>query len=83
MCPDCCGGALCRHRLAKSTIKQMLWISSGDLDKAQRIRLSARAVCEAQELLESFVPFHLGSEMRSLKFLRQIRSEEAFGSLCQ
>lgn len=60
--------------LSKGTIKQLLWIESGDLAKAKRIRLDPSAIEESLDFLEAFVPYHLGKAPRSLTFLRQIRS---------
>jgi DNA repair protein RecO (recombination protein O) len=60
--------------LSRGTIKQLQWIARGALDRARRIRFSAQALAEAQSFLEAFVPYHLGREPRSLKFLRQIRN---------
>jgi DNA repair protein RecO (recombination protein O) len=59
--------------LSKGTAKQLLWVGGGDLAKAARIRFTSQAIQEGLELLETFVPYHLGRQPRSLKFLRQIR----------
>ncbi|MCG6909134.1 MAG: DNA repair protein RecO [Deltaproteobacteria bacterium] len=76
------GGVVCErcapygresHFLSKGTIKQLQWIGNGDLHKAARIRFSDQALKEGLHFLESFVPYHLGKEPRSLKFLRRIR----------
>ena len=60
--------------LSKGTIKQLLWIEKQDLTKAKRIRFTPQASDEGLKFLEAFVPYHLGKEPRSLKFLRQIRT---------
>ncbi len=77
-------GGLCCHAcnpdfepplcLSRGTIKQLQWVAEGDLTRIGRIRFSAAALNEAQHFLEAFVPYHLGKEPRSLKFLRQMRS---------
>ncbi|MDJ0885024.1 MAG: DNA repair protein RecO [Desulfobacterales bacterium] len=76
------GGLCCRtcdptHEptlcLSRGTIKQLQWIAEGDLARIGRIRFSSAALNEAQTFMEAFVPYHLGKEPRSLKFLRQIR----------
>ena len=74
VCENCVGGGLGRIRLSKGTIKQLLWIERGDLKKAVRIRFNQDTINESLEFLETFVPYHLESEPRSLKFLRQIRA---------
>ena len=59
--------------LTKGIVKQLLWIEKENLEQAARIRLDSEAIKVGEELLEAFVPFHLGKDLRSLKFLRQIR----------
>lgn len=68
-----CGGSQDSLRLSPGTIKQLLWVQSGDLRKAARIRFGSNGTREALALLEAFVPYHLGRQLKSLKFLRQIR----------
>ena len=76
------GGLMCRRckpagvnvmTLSKGTLKQMLWLTHEDLKMATRIKLTPQAVKEGLTFLEAFVPFHLGKEPRSLKFLQQLR----------
>ena len=61
--------------LSMGAVKQLIWIGSGDLAKASRIRFSSQTIKEALAFLEAFVPYHLGKQPRSLKFLRQIREK--------
>lgn len=75
VCESCITGSSRQISLSKGTIKQLLWIKSGDLDKVSRIKFSSQALREGLEFMEMFVPYHLGKEPRSLKFLRQIRRE--------
>lgn len=72
-CPGCASGSGGRIRLSKGTIKQLIWFENGDLKKASRVRFGTQALNESLELLEAFVPYILGMQPRSLKFLRQIR----------
>ncbi len=79
------GGILCSNckemqtspcvRLSKGSGRQLLWLGKEPLEKAGRLRLSEQSLKETQEFLEAFVPYHLGSTPRSLKFLRQMREE--------
>ncbi len=71
-CEACASGSGHIH-LSKGTVKQLQWIGNGDLNKALRIRFAIQALKESLSFLESFVPYHIGRELRSLKFLRQIR----------
>ncbi|MCF8051129.1 MAG: DNA repair protein RecO [Desulfobacterales bacterium] len=71
---DSCGPAEGRRlELSKGTVRQLQWMQKGDLAQAERIRTTALAMEEGGRLLETFVPFHLGKEPKSLRFLRQIR----------
>ena len=74
VCGDCSSRSASRTSLSKGTIKQLLWIDSGDLIKASRIRFNSITLNEITHFLEEFVTFHLGKQPRSLKFLRQIRA---------
>ena len=76
------GGVVCNRcpqgmhrgvRLSKGTLKQLLWISDGDLARAKRVRFSGRALAEARAFLESFVPYHIGRMPKSLRILQQTR----------
>ncbi|MBA3018644.1 MAG: DNA repair protein RecO [Proteobacteria bacterium] len=75
ICGSCSSAKSGKIYLSKGTIKQLLWVESGDLKKAGRIRFTSEALNEGLKFLEVFVPYHLGMEPRSLKFLRQIRSK--------
>jgi DNA repair protein RecO (recombination protein O) len=73
LCDACAPGAGGRLRLSKGTLKQLIWFESGNLKKASRIRFGAQALKEGLEFLETFVPYALGTQPQSLKFLKQIR----------
>ncbi|MCP4719918.1 MAG: DNA repair protein RecO [Desulfobacteraceae bacterium] len=62
--------------VSKGTLKQLFWISTADIQRADRIKSSLFAIKEGEILLESFIPFHIGREFKSLKFLRQLRQEQ-------
>ena len=76
------GGVICEHCspyssgqrcLSKGTIKQLQWLNTCELHKAGRVRFSPPAMRESLAFLEAFVPYHLGREPKSLKFLRRLR----------
>jgi DNA repair protein RecO (recombination protein O) len=73
LCDGCASGSGGRIGLSKGTIKQLIWIENEDLKKASRVRFGTQGLRESLELLEAFVPFILGLQPRSLKFLKQIR----------
>jgi len=74
VCGNCSSRSANRISLARGTIKQLLWIESGNLAKATRMKFSPSALKESTHFLEEFATYHLGKQPRSLKFLRQIRS---------
>jgi DNA repair protein RecO (recombination protein O) len=71
-CEKCYPGSGHIH-LSKGTVKQLQWIGDGDLKRAVRIRFAIHALAESLRFLETFVPYHIGRELKSLKFLKQIR----------
>jgi len=62
--------------ISKGTLKQLFWINTADENRMDRIRFSDIAISEGQRLLEAFIPFHIGKDFKSLKFLRQLRREK-------
>ncbi|MGA8180878.1 MAG: DNA repair protein RecO [Desulfobacterales bacterium] len=73
ICSQCAAESGRKFTLTKGTVKQLLWIEKEHLEQAARIWLDSETIKVGEELLEAFVPFHLGKDLRSLKFLRQIR----------
>jgi DNA repair protein RecO (recombination protein O) len=61
--------------VSKGTLKQLVWINTADIQRADRIKSALFAIKEGEILLESFIPFHINREFKSLKFLRQLRRE--------
>jgi DNA repair protein RecO (recombination protein O) len=76
VCRKCTGNYGNRLSLSKGTIKQLLWVNSGDLEKVGKIRFTCLALDEGLSFLEAFVTYNLGKEMQSLKILRQIRNKK-------
>lgn len=74
VCQGCLTGKPSRHQLSRGTIKQLLWIQASRLNNAKRLKFTGLAVKESLMFLEAFVPYHLGREPRSLKFLNHIRT---------
>lgn len=77
ICPGCrVNGSGYGMDVSKGTLKQLFWMNTTDMQRADRIRFSSFAVKEGQLLLESFIPFHIGQEFKSLNFLRRLRQEQ-------
>ena len=74
MCDTCKRQTTGMLSLSRGTLKQLLWIESGNLEKAKKIRIDDISIKESLDFLETFVPYHLGKSPRSLSFLRKIRS---------
>lgn len=83
ICESCLKKAAVREKagpghglyVSKGTLKQLFWINNSDMNRADRIKFSPFAMAEGQALMESFIPFHIGREMRTLKFLNRLRRE--------
>jgi DNA repair protein RecO (recombination protein O) len=73
VCERCAPYSAGKQCLSKGTIKQLSWMNEGDMRKAMRIRFSPQTLQEGLSFLETFVPYHLGKESKSLRFLRKIR----------
>ena len=73
LCYGCASGSSGRFRLSKGTIKHLIWFENGDLKKAVRVKFGTQALNESLNVLEAFVPYILGIQPRSLKFLKEIR----------
>jgi DNA repair protein RecO (recombination protein O) len=74
LCGNCSSHSASRISLARGTIKQLMWVESGNLTKATRMKFSPQALKESVHFLDEFVCYHLGKQPRSLKFLQQIRN---------
>ncbi|MFO7963486.1 MAG: DNA repair protein RecO [Desulfobacterales bacterium] len=79
ICCECRKAAAHLLPLSKGTIKQLLWLQRSSLSTAARIRFSPSALHESLSFLEAFVPFCLGKELKSLRFLQQLRASETRG----
>ncbi len=73
ICNNCRQGSTKQFSFSKGTIKQLLWIERGNIQKASRIRFTKQALKEGLKFLETFVPYHMENELKSLNFLKQIR----------
>ncbi|MCK4487679.1 MAG: DNA repair protein RecO [Desulfobacterales bacterium] len=77
------GGVLCEKcapqeagplYLSKGTVKLLCWVLNAPLEKLDRLRFSSQAIDESLRMLEAFVPYYLGKETKSLRFLKQLDS---------
>ena len=73
-CPGCISKKNQRGMMvSKGTLKQLYWVNHTPAERIDRIRFSPLAIREGERLLESFIPFHVGRNFKSLVFLEQLR----------
>lgn len=72
LCEKCGAGKGGHLSLSKGTIMLLRWILNAPLAKVCRVRFSEQAVEESLNILEVFVPHHIGKEAKSLKLLKQL-----------
>jgi len=75
LCKGCSSSRLYALNLTKGIVKQLLWIQENDLKTAGRLKFSRASLSEGLKFLEKFIVFHIGKEPKSLKFLRNLRSQ--------
>lgn len=73
VCQGCSSIHSAGHVVSKGLAKQLLWIQENELEKLKRLKFSNSAIEEGLKVLEAFVPYHLGKEPKSLRFLKSIR----------
>lgn len=77
ICQNCTkGDTKYGRRVSKGTLKQLFWINKNDVNRVDRIKFSGLSIKEGESLLESFIPFHIGREFKSLQFLNRLRQEK-------
>ncbi len=76
-CPECVSnyGTGKNIRISRGTLSELKWIQKNSCKTATRIRLNYKSVSESRGILEKFLPFHMGREIKSLKFLYRIRAD--------
>ncbi len=74
VCQGCFSFHPSQVRISRGTIKQLLWIRDNPFDYLARLKFNPAAIAESRELLEIFVPYHMGKEPKSLGFLKEMRS---------
>ena len=73
LCPKCHAQKRGCLYLSKGTIKHLRWVLNAPSEKCHRLRFSRQARQESLDMLEAFVPCHLGKETKSLKFLKALK----------
>ncbi len=73
ICSKCISDRSSVMTISKGTVKFLLFVKNSEMDKSGRIKFTKTSLEEGVRLLESFLPYHLGKELRSLKFLFGIR----------
>lgn len=73
LCPKCHAHKPGRLYLSKGTINHLRWVLNAPSERLHRLRFSRQARQESLDMLEAFVPCHLGKETKSLKFLKALK----------
>ncbi|UCD87375.1 MAG: DNA repair protein RecO [Desulfobacterales bacterium] len=72
LCDQCAPQGARPLDLSMGTVKLLGWVLNAPLRKLNRVRFSGQAIQESLQMLEAFVPYYLGKETKSLKFLKQL-----------
>lgn len=73
VCQGCSKNQTSQLILSNGTVKQLLWIQNNSLDNLKRLKFTRSVLNEGLNLLEAFVPYHLGRQPKSFQFLRGVR----------
>ncbi len=75
ICDRCrqAAGRESKTQLSMGTVKRLMWLQKSKFQQAQRVQFTQAAQKESLMLLESFVLYHLSSEIKSLQVLRRLR----------
>ena len=79
ICPVCAANLPGLIPVSLGTIKTLLLAQTLLLDKVGRISFSPQSLKESQALLSSFLRQYLGKELKSKKFMEQIKPNAEFG----
>lgn len=62
-------------RISRGTINELRWIQKNTCSMSMRLRLNHGSISESRAILERFLPFHMGKDINSLRFLNVLRHE--------
>ena len=72
LCPDCAQPGM--HPVPVQAVKVLRVMASGGIELYRRLKLEAPLMGEVERVLESQLEHHLDRQLKSLRFLRQMRS---------
>jgi DNA repair protein RecO (recombination protein O) len=72
LCPDCAQPGM--HLVSVSVVKVLRLMAAGDIELYRRLKLDEALLAEIERVLEAQLEHHLDRQLRSLKFLRQLRT---------
>jgi len=72
LCSDCTLPGM--SAVSVQALKVLRLIASGDIDLYRRLKLADELLAEVEHVLETQLEHHLDRQLRSLRFLRQMRS---------
>jgi DNA repair protein RecO (recombination protein O) len=74
LCASCAGHQQSGSRLSVNSLKVLRLMGAGDAEMYQRLRLDRELLDEIEAALESQLEYHLDRHLKSLDFLRSIRT---------
>lgn len=72
LCPACARGGMVPVSVA--AIKVLRVMAAGDIDLYRRLKLEGELLAEVEGVLESQLEHHLDRQLKSLRFLRHMRT---------
>jgi DNA repair protein RecO (recombination protein O) len=74
ICPACHGSGVGDSvQLSSGTLKHLIWILEKSLTQGRRIIMLPASLADAKQMLEMFIPYHLGKRIKTLEFLQKLR----------
>lgn len=77
ICKECFKGPAAGNnfKISRGTINELRWIQNNTCSMSLRLRLNNGSLIESRKLLERFLPFHIGKEIKSLRLLDRLRMD--------
>jgi DNA repair protein RecO (recombination protein O) len=81
VCASCVSGGKNLYPVSPGTLRLLQKATHLDLDKIKRLIFSPQALEESREFLPQFIQYHIGKELKTLKFLEKVRGDNSGGIL--
>jgi len=81
VCASCISGKRDLYPVSLGTLRLLQKATDLDLDKIKRLIFPPQALEESREFLPQFIQYHIGKELKTLKFLEKVRGDNLGGVL--